>query len=161
MIYVKNENELTKLPNPQQGDIAVIDNGKVKVYDGTNWVFMEDPNGELTMNLYELNKNSINLMDTITDLKPEKEKIQRFLEKTDENYYMLLSNECHYYTLFSIEPLASYEFSEEVLGCLQDIGDIKLIDNDYGDRIECWVSNNSGCHLFMLFPYARGVISCH
>lgn len=56
MIYVKNENELTKLPNPQQGDIAVIDNGKVKVYDGENWVFIENPEGGLTMNLYELNK---------------------------------------------------------------------------------------------------------
>lgn len=161
MIYVKFKKELDKLPNPQPGDMAVIDNGKVQVYNGEKWMPISPKESELKINLYELNKNSIALMDDITNTAPEEEKIENFRARTNESYYMLLSNECHYYTLFHIEPLAAYTFSKEVIGCLQDIGPIKLIDDSNADRIECWVMNNSGCHLFMLFPYERGVITCH
>lgn len=160
MIYVKTENELNKLPNPQEGDMAVIDNGKVKVFKNGKWDFVK-PKGGITMNLYELNKNTISLMDDITDIEPEKEKLREFRNKIPQKYYMLLSNECHYYTIFALNTLSRESFEEEVIGCLQDMGTLKLIDNDYEDRVECWISNASGCHMFMLFPYEKGVIACH
>ena len=74
------------------------------------------------------------------------------------NYFMLLNNELHYYTLFAKTKFNEGYGASQIIGCLQDNGKILSIDKD-GDAWECWVRDkNQECYLFYLFPYDNGVI---
>lgn len=168
MIHVtaKTEEELSAIPNAAPGDVAVLDNGQIYMTDVKgNWVQAkdyEDSKVELNVSLYDLNRNSITLMPGLTDFTQEKEEIAKFLNKTKSCYYMLLSNDLHYYTVFAIDKNVDDVFEEEVIGCLRDLGSVKLIDATYDDHIECWVTiQDEVSHVLMLFPYERGVIHCH
>ena len=48
-----------------------------------------------------------------------------------------------------------------ILECLQNIGVIQQINKAENENaIECWVKNDKGVFMFMLFDYEWGVITC-
>jgi hypothetical protein len=59
--------------------------------------------------------------------------------------------------LFKIED--STYFGNEVVDCLNNIGDIKAIDlTEANDAIEIWVQDGENVTCLYLFPYDSGVV---
>ena len=58
------------------------------------------------MTLYDLNKSAYASLPDITDEQKEiaERIIERFIAESDEDYFMLLNNELHYYTIFHYLP---------------------------------------------------------
>lgn len=80
---------------------------------------------------------------------------------TSVGYYMLLCNDIHYYTVFEVCDEYEEKVEDLVIECLQNIGVIQQINRaENEDAIECWIKNENGVFMFMLFNYDWGVITC-
>ena len=118
------------------------------------------------MTLYDANKQIIEkLPSKITNgqLKECKE-ILKELKDSKTHYFMLLCNDIHYYTVIHItdNPAEPIMFHNLVIELLQDNGviqDILWADEDHS-AVECWIKNEKGTFMFMLFPYDWGVVEC-
>ena len=48
-----------------------------------------------------------------------------------------------------------------VIECLQDVGVIQQINfTEDEENVECWIKNENGVFMFMLFNYNWGIIEC-
>lgn len=120
--------------------------------------------GNLQMNIYELNKQLISQMAALSDedLEDSKQLIRGYLQEHENEFYMLLCKDISYYTLFHIvdyitEPAAA----DEVIECIKEIGTVKSIDRTEDGAIEIWAQPGESDPLAMyLFPYDAGVIQC-
>ena len=121
--------------------------------------------------LYDLNKglvqqNEIKLSEGI--LNSKKEVIKNFLVKTNNNYYMLFSNESKDYTIFSMGSNDGYTYEDKskklvsilVDECLVNRGEIRGIDitKDKG-AIEIWMSIEGESYVYYFFPYDTAIIN--
>jgi hypothetical protein len=121
--------------------------------------------------LYDLNKglvqqNEIKLSEGI--LNSKKEVIKNFLVKTNNNYYMLLSNERKDYTIFTMGSNNGYTYEDKskklvsilVDECLVNRGEIRGIDitKDKG-AIEIWMSIEGESYVYYFFPYDTAIIN--
>ena len=115
---------------------------------------------------YEINKMVIaQLPSLINDkqLAQGKQLIKDFTHDyiLNEAYYMLLCNELRYYTVFHVCNEYEENVEDVILECLKNIGVIQQINKTENENaIECWIKNEKGCFMFMLFNYDWGVISC-
>lgn len=118
--------------------------------------------------LYDLNKglvqqNEPKLSEGV--LNSKKEIIKNFVINTDNNYYMLLSNERKDYTIFTFGTRDQYEskckklVSVLVDECLINRGEIRGIDitKDKG-AIEIWMSIEGESYVYYFFPYDTAII---
>jgi hypothetical protein len=70
---------------------------------------------------------------------------------------MLYGKEISYFTLFRISD--STYFGNEVIDCLNNVGDIKAIDfTEAQDAIEIWIQDEDGPTCLYLFPYDSGLV---
>lgn len=121
--------------------------------------------------LYDLNKglvqqNEVKLSEGI--LNSKKEVIKNFLVKTNNNYYMLLSNERKDYTIFTMGSNDGYTYEDKskrlvsilVDECLVNRGEIRGIDitKDKG-AIEIWMSIEEESYVYYFFPYDTAIIN--
>ena len=121
--------------------------------------------------LYDLNKglvqqNEVKLSEGI--LNSKKEVIKNFLIKTNNNYYMLLSNERKDYTIFTMGSNDGYTYEDKskrlvsilVDECLVNRGEIRGIDitKDKG-AIEIWMSIEEESYVYYFFPYDTAIIN--
>lgn len=116
------------------------------------------------LSLYELNKN---IMENVPkEAIPTEEQLIEAINKYDNhsNYYMLLSNQIKYYTVFEriVEhgPLkidCLNNFAQEVILCLQDMGEIVGVSEEPG-ALEFWVKTENGPECFYLFDYSQGIV---
>lgn len=116
------------------------------------------------LSLYELNKN---IMENVPkEAIPTEEQLIEAINKYDNhsNYYMLLSNQIKYYTVFEriVEhgPLkidCLNNFAQEVILCLQDMGEIVGVSEEPG-ALEFWVKTKNGPECFYLFDYSQGIV---
>ena len=122
-------------------------------------------NGNLQMNIYDLNKQIISQMATLSDedLEDSRQLIRDYFQEHENEFYMLLCKDISYYTLFHIvdyitEPAAA----DEVIECIKCIGAVKSIDLTEGESaIEVWAQEEGRDPMVMyLFPYDTGVIEC-
>lgn len=124
----------------------------------------EKANGNLQMNLYDLNKQIINqLADaSVEDLESAKQTIADYYNECRGIYYMMLCNELKYYTLFHVTPGLPNVFEDEVIECLVEFADsIKVIDKTEDQQaIEIWITKDEEAYVMYLFNYDRGVINC-
>ena len=97
-------------------------------------------------------------------LKESKKVLKQLKQESNNKYFMLLCNDIHYYTvLHCIETDENcIEFYNLVIELLQDNGVIQMIEwmNTNHDAVECWIKNEKGTFMFLLFPYDWGVIEC-
>lgn len=119
----------------------------------------------ILVSLFDLNKQIIAQQPDYSDqdIIEAKKKIKELKETTQQaKYFMLLSNEINYYTLFTLDEWANTSFESEVILCLKDFGDIKDIDwSSEKDSIDCWVKDfTDQIRYFKLFNYNKGVIEC-
>ena len=133
---------------------------------------MEEANIGLGMTLYDMNKN---LMENAKSLKGKAfsnkvDKIIRpyFTDKCkDSQYFMLLSNDRRYYTVFNL-CMGKYfyedkvnDITEELSSLIRELGDVLSIDKtDDNIALEIWIravdEEQVYCHY--LFPFDNGVI---
>ena len=121
--------------------------------------------------LYDLNKglvqqNEVKLSEGV--LNSKKEVIKNFLVKTNNNYYMLLSNERKDYTIFTMGSNDGYTYEDKskrlvsilIDECLVNRGEIRGIDitKDKG-AIEIWMSIEEESYVYYFFPYDTAIIN--
>ena len=146
---------------PQDGEIVIntVDDGYYIYKDG-NWMKINVENSGLNLGLYDLNKQIIAQLPILSDeeLSNKKTVINQLHEKFNNEYYMLYGKEISYFTLFKIAN--SKFFGDEVIECLNNVGDVKCIDmTEPGDAIEIWIqSDMQEVTCLYLFPYDTGLV---
>ena len=160
--------------NPKPGDWYEDDNGVKWVcsMDGASWLKID--NSKLSNDLntglteYELNKDVISQLPSLItpeQLAPAYEVLTKFFESNDNvnGYFMLLCNDIRYYTVFERNQTCYTrdKIEDVVIECLQDVGAIQQINfTEDNMNVECWIKNEKGVFMFMLFNYNWGVVPC-
>ena len=106
------------------------------------------------LSLYELNKN---IMENVPkEAIPTEKQLIEAINKYD--------NQIKYYTVFErvVEhgPLkidCLNNFAQEVILCLQDMGEIVGVSEEPG-ALEFWVKTENGPECFYLFDYSQGIV---
>lgn len=120
----------------------------------------------LGMTEYEINKMVVTQLPSLiteAQLRDAKELIKEYTHNhiTSVGYYMLLCNDIHYYTVFEVCDEYEEKVEDVILECLQNVGVIQQVNRSETDNaIECWVKNDKGAFMFLLFDYEWGVITC-
>lgn len=144
--------------------------GEIVFYEDTNEFFkwtgteMAPLTPEPQLSLYDLNKQFVTQMKEMTDdVRKEKfNEIQKWIEETENDFYMLLCNELKYYTIFGIHEEAPSDFSEILTECVRNVGKLKAIDKTEDDfAYEIWIEVEDEPHVLYFFPYDQGVVLCH
>lgn len=150
-----SENTLEKIQQPQYCSMEIVDDKS------------DNPTQLSTISLYELNKQIIFQMPDYTEeqINEAKNLINSYMVEQNNYFYMLLSNEMRYYTIFSVYNGTNVleTFPDEVIDCLNSIGPIKSIEKNTDGVIEIWCVPTSYCEeacVFYLFPYDQGVVLC-
>ena len=112
---------------------------------------------------YDINKMVITQLPSLiteAQIAPGKEIIKNYTEKC--GHYMLLCNDIHYYTVFNKVSSTQYDLIEDVvIECLTNIGVLQQINfNTDASAVECWIKNEKGCFMFLLFDYDWGIVVC-
>ena len=112
---------------------------------------------------YEVNKMVVAQLPSLVtpaQLQEGKDLIKEYTHKLS-GYYMLLCNDIHYYTVFNVDDKFDENAEDIIIECLQDNGVIQQINKaEVADAIECWVKNDKGVFMFLLFDYNWGVVQC-
>lgn len=112
------------------------------------------------MNIYEVNQMAYNSLPPIAkeDILAQTKRVQEFLQANPSKYYMLLCNECKYYTLFTFTDGFKFkEMANEIIDIIISLGDIVSIEFNETD-FEVWVKDEETSHVFYFFNYEPGVI---
>lgn len=121
--------------------------------------------GELNMSLYDINKNLMSQLPEYTheQVKELEEKIDKLINEKhiNNNYFMLLCNDIHYYTVFHFNPEEAdfRTVGEGVTYLLYESGYTITADEECDDHFEIWVKKDKEAYAFMLFPYDQGVVN--
>ena len=163
MIEVDNYEMLLNLPStPKVGEYAKVDKYLYQFTDNQEW---EKVKNDITTNLYDLNATAIIQLPnhTIKEFKEDRKIIDDFATKNYQSKYFALTckelyNGSFYNTLF----YRTYKkdrntLGQEVIDCLTDVGDIKLI-SDETDHVECWINFKDNMMCFMFYPCDAAVI---
>ena len=147
---------------PKEGEVVYNTNEANKgcfVYHDGSWNKITTEGSNMSMGLYDMNKQIIAQLPTLAEdeLKEKKCSIDALNSKYNNEYYMLYGKEISYFTLFKIvEP---QYFSYEVIECLKNVGDIKAIDlTEDKDAVEAWVIADGEATCLYLFPYDLGIV---
>lgn len=154
---------LEEIQNPQQDQIVILEtDGKAYKYcDDWQETTLE---GGLTLNAYELNKQIISQLPTldVDTLNLKKNELHAFCHTVSDNYFMLLSREINYYTVFHLSGTYKEKIEEVIIECCKNLGEIKAIDmtEDCGS-FEIWIDHPiHGVIVAYFFPYDAGVELC-
>lgn len=119
------------------------------------------------MSLYECNQMLMAKKPDMTkeEILSTKPLLEQWFEDNPDEYFMLLNNELHYYTVFHqvTATFGSYaKMVNELLDVLiDDIKNIKSIEVDTNGALAIWSDDREKegmPHCFYFFPYGRGVI---
>lgn len=161
MITVDSLKILESLKIHEEGEAAfVVSESKVYKYIKDKWVEQYIPEGKLNLNIYDMNKMVIKQFPPIED-KTILNEIRKFANKQGK-YFMLISREIGYYTLF-VKGEGEDKLEVEVLNCLHDLGTIKGLEKiDETEAIEIWIQSSEEEEPFVgyFFNYDKGVVLC-
>lgn len=169
---------------PEVGQVVLVkdndnDPGRLMMWSGTEWNDIKaDANSEIQMTAYDINKQVIGQLPSLTDeeLEDKKSVIASFVNDTNNEYYMLLCREMNYFTLchrvpdmnpspadnvrqYSEWPNELITIEDLVIECAKVLGEIKSIDQVDG-AIEIWVTSPFDTSAMYFFPYDGGVEAC-
>lgn len=160
--------KLTDIIEPSAGQ-TVYCSSEDKIYrydpvEGWQHVPM-DPEAQLRMNAYDINKQVISQLPTITpeDIETVKSQIiRKYCDVMKAEYYMLLCRDINYYTVFKMDTKLADETVEDVLiDCANHIGQIKSVALTEDEQaIELWMTYEDETYVAYFFPYDNGVIVC-
>ena len=116
-------------------------------------------------NLYEYNKNRVNLLPILSDFKREKaiEKIKTFMCNKNNKYYMLLCRDRNDYTIFKTDNTPEgnlYNIKVALNEVLPSRGGIiKEIEYDeVSSAYEVWITIEDESFMYLFFPCDNFVI---
>ena len=123
-----------------------------------------DGKGEVTMSLYEMNRQLINQLPDYNDeaWKGAEAILKEYLEKHPNSYYMMYGCELNYFTVFQKRDEAEFaSLFDAVKTCLASVGGVLSFDFDGEAAIEIWVKPDiaSNVTCLYLFPYDDGVVT--
>ena len=164
MIKIKDLKTLRKLKyNNKEDELALVEETHtIYKWNGADWE-VQSKTG-IDVSLFELNQGAMTAMPEYTQeqISSAKTLIDEWHLRHQGTYYMLLSNEQHYYTVFHIGD----DFSNPVLenavidDCLRPLGAIKEVSLNEDDVVECWVTIGNTSYVYYLFNYDKGVVEC-
>lgn len=141
----------------------VNENGEEEIVETTG-VFENTDDRLAEVSLYELNQQLIVQMPEYDEKKWTSAKllIADWYSKNKDTFYMLLCNECNYYTLFDMtrESAIGADLAYEVQDTVRYIGTVHDISIDTNGMIAVWAKwrDTDNIHCFYLFPYGQGVV---
>ena len=118
------------------------------------------------MNLYDVNKQIFSQLPKINneEIEEAKNNIKNFIMKNyygnNAHYFMLLNNEKHDYTIFSIISHFPIDtIIEDIFECVNNRGTLKMVetyddDDTNMNQIGFWIDDK----IYYFFPYDNGVI---
>lgn len=143
---------------PIEGEIMqnTIDD-KFYIYHENQWKEIKMDSSGFEMGLYDMNKQIISQLPTLTDLERAENIINNAHTNWSNDYYMLYGKEISYFTVLLVKDATL--FGEIVIDCIKNIGDVKAIDlTETNDAIEIWVMYNDEPTCLYLFPYDGGIV---
>ena len=153
----------------KENDVALIEEtNDAVVYHGGDWRPMTLNSGEgVSLSLFEYNRQLMEQLPAMSDeaLYNAGDIINQYWIKTHNEFYMILNNAKHYYTIFTDvqTSFTTNEFStlgDAVLTCCKEMGTIKAIDlNEETDAIEIWITTEEDTDCYILFPYNNGIVT--
>ena len=167
MLNIKTLNILKALQNVPPNETALVEEDKkVYIYQDNEWKEYHSEENTFKINLMELNQLAVAQLPNLKkkELKKGKEAILKYVNDTKGSYYMLLSNELKYYTVFDKtkdkKDALMPPIEEEVIACAQTLGSIKSINANDDGVIEVWVFLGEKAYPLYFFDYTEGVILC-
>lgn len=164
---------LNNLKNHEPNEICYCEEtSKLYQYslEESKWVEMKTDGQGLNLNLYELNKNVISqlpFLDRKENEKTFRKKLNEFKENNkNSNYFMLLNNELHYFTILTLNQIKNKigelsTFENTIIDLIYEIGQIYSLEfTEDNSAIEIWIKPNGydEPHVFYLFNYSEGVV---
>lgn len=160
---VKRKSEINNLTECQLGEIVFCEDTHEYYMRGEDcWLELAiDKNSGL--NLYELNKNIINQLPSLTkeQIFEKKDLIKKYRDNTNNIFHMLLCRDYNYYTIFvEKENDEFHNLSDAVLTIVFELGDVYSIEETEDGAIEIWIkpTGEEEPYAFYLFPYDAGVV---
>ena len=160
---VKRKSEINNLTECQLGEIVFCEDTHEYYMRGEDcWLELAiDKNSGL--NLYELNKNIINQLPSLTkeQIFEKKDLIKKYRDNTNNIFHMLLCRDYNYYTIFvEKENDEFHNLSDAVLTIVFELGDVYSIEETEDGAIEIWIkpTGEEEPYVFYLFPYDAGVV---
>lgn len=166
--YVGSEKDLQSLllrKHSKEGDVAICeDTRKVFQFINGEWEPMK-LSGGLEMSLYEMNKQIISQLPPYDDrdLLKLRKRINKFANKTYNNYFMFLCKDFNYYTIFAHSEVDSGEFEtvgHALITIIKEMEATVFSADNLENRFEIWIRPKGEEELydFLFFPYDEGVI---
>jgi hypothetical protein len=111
------------------------------------------------INLYELNKQIVSQLPTMSDEDVRKALVE-IANTITKRYYLLYFRELNYFTLFEKDEHVDEHINESLWDCLNEISnDIRSIDRmEKGESWEIWVNYKDNIVVGYLFDYSNGVV---
>lgn len=114
------------------------------------------------MTLYDLNKAGYAALPKLSKAGWEEARntLLQFVTTFNSDFYMLLNNDLHYYTIFTWQS-GSYDWHamvDTIIEIVKDLGKVKAIERN-GDNVEIWIEQDGDCNMYVLFDYERGVVA--
>lgn len=113
--------------------------------------------------VYEFNQSVYSQLPKLTseELIICAREINKFFGDNKANYYIILNNELHYYTILvnKEKQRGMFTLGTTIIDCLKSCGDIINIEPNYvGKVVEAWVKNGEKINCYMIFNYEAGVV---
>ena len=151
---------------PKEGDLGYCnETSQICRYVSGEWkVIKSTGDSRIKLTNYEINQQLVEQMPDLTneEIAAADKKLEIYLHKQENKYYMLLCKDISYYTVFCLDETAPNSIWDELIICCEGIGKIKSIElTDQDDAIEVWVQPKDKTAVAMyFFSYDAGVIEC-
>lgn len=121
----------------------------------------EEEKPKMQLDMYALNKSFFQSKKPLSKSK-KREGFQAVARAVRTNpratHYMLLNNENRYYTVFQLNENSNENVADVLQECLENIGEIKAINEKDDGAFEFWVSTETESAAYLFFDYTFGVI---
>ena len=155
---------------PKEGEVVFVEEEKkFYIYHDDNYILIPNETN-MKLGLYDMNAQIISQLATLNreTIRSKRKDFKDFINKTDNNFYMLYSKEISYFTLFNtLDPGVNCvgtevfsDFYEVFIECLKNIGEIKSLElTTAKDAFEIWVKvSEEQTTCFYFFPYDTGIV---
>lgn len=164
LTYVDKDGNL--ITAPKEGDLGYCkETSQICRYVSEQWKIIKPINdSEIKLTNYEINQQLVSQRPDLTkeEIMAADKKLEIYLHKQENKYYMLLCKDISYYTVFCLDETAPNSIWDEFIICCEGIGKIKSIElTEQDDAIEVWVQPKDKTPVAMyFFSYDAGVIEC-
>ena len=164
-IRVSNLNSLNALQQHEEGEIAWVEDVEKFYVWNNGWTILDTKNTGVNLSLYEVNKQVIAQMPTLSgaDLEAARLTLSHYVNGLDhsDDYYMLLCYDLRYFTMFARDQKYEENIVDAIMDCLSYVGEVKSVEESAdGQAVEIWVTKDEEAYVMYFFDYGRGVVLC-